>query len=289
VTAVSHNSALREDALQGRVVLVTGGGTGIGRATALACAQAGAEVVICGRREGPLAEVAAQVESSGMAACTCLPVACDIREPDQVNRLVDTVLSSFGRVDVLVHCAGGQFLAPAEDISVNGWRAVHRLGVEAAWSVTREVAVRSMIPNRSGLIVFVAFSPQRGIAGMVHAAAARAAVANLAAGLALEWSRYGIRSVAVAAGTILTAGLREHYPPSVIDEWADGVPLGRLGRADEVGEVVAFLATSSAAYLTGTTIVVDGGADAWGAGRRAPHREDAAADRNPPSERPAMT
>ena len=272
----SHHGALRDDALMGRVVLVTGGGTGIGRATALACARAGADLVVCGRRAGPLDEVAALVGSLEGQRGKCLTVVCDVREPDQVVGLVDRALSTFGRVDVLVHCAGGQFLAPAEQISVNGWRAVHRLGVEAAWSVTREVAVRSMIPNRSGLIVFVAFSPQRGIAGMAHAAAARAAVCNLAAGLALEWSRYGLRSVAVAAGTILTDGLRAHYPKSAIDEWTHGVPLGRLGTPDEVGEVVAFLATPAAAYVTGTTVVVDGGADAWGAGRPAPLPDESA-------------
>jgi citronellol/citronellal dehydrogenase len=256
---------LRDDALSGRVVLVTGGGTGIGRATALACARAGAAVVVCGRRAGPLDEVAKLIDA--------LPVVCDVREPEQVSGLVDRSLAKFGRVDVLVHCAGGQFLAPAEDISVNGWRAVHRLGVEAAWSLTREVAVRSMIPNRSGLIVFVAFSPLRGIPGMAHAAAARAALCNLAAGLALEWSRYGLRSIAVAAGPINTEGLVTQYPQDAIDEWTRGVPVGRLGAAEEVGDVVAFLATPSAGYVTGTTIVVDGGADAWGTGRPAPPLE----------------
>jgi citronellol/citronellal dehydrogenase len=259
------------------VVLVTGGGTGIGRATALACARAGADVVVCGRRAGPLEEVAQLIASIGdCRGVRCLTVSCDVREPDQVAGLVDRALATYGSVDVLVHCAGGQFLAAAEDISVNGWRAVHRLGVEAAWSVTREVATRSMIPNRSGLIVFVAFSPQRGIAGMAHAAAARAAMCNLAAGLALEWSRYGLRSVAVAAGTILTDGLREQYPPDTIDEWTRGVPLGRPGTPEEVGDIVAFLATPSAAYVTGTTIVVDGGADAWGAGHPAPLPEQPA-------------
>jgi citronellol/citronellal dehydrogenase len=266
---MSYSSSLRDDALAGRVVLVTGGGTGIGRATAIACARAGATVVVCGRRAGPLDAVAASL-ASGPGGC--LPVVCDVREADQVTELVSAALSAFGRIDVLVHCAGGQFMAAAEDIPTSGWRAVHRLSVEAAWTVTREVAVRSMIPNRSGLVVFIAFSPQRGIVGMAHAAAARAAVCNLAAGLSLEWSRYGLRSVAVAAGTIRTEALHLLYPDEVIDEWANGIPLGRLGHPEEVGELVAFLATPAAGFITGTTIVVDGGADAWGAGRPAPPR-----------------
>lgn len=259
-------TVLCADALAGQVVLITGGGTGIGRATALAFAAAGADIAVCGRRREPLDEVAKEIDR-------CLPVSCDVRDPDQVGLLVDCVLDTYGRVDVLVNGAGGQFIAPAEDISVNGWRAVHRLAVEAAWSVTREVATRSMIPNRSGLVVFVAFSPRRGIPGMVHATSARAAVENLAAGLSLEWSRYGIRSLAVAPGTILTDGLHEQYPPEAIDEWARAVPLGRLGTAEEVGEVIAFLATPAAGYLTGTTVVVDGGVDAWGTGHPAPREQ----------------
>jgi NAD(P)-dependent dehydrogenase (short-subunit alcohol dehydrogenase family) len=120
-----------------------------------------------------------------------------------------------------------------------------------------------MIPRRGGLIVFLGFSPQRGIPDFAHACAARAAVANLASGLALEWSRYGIRSVCIAAGTILTEGLAQ-YGSAAIDRWTRSVPLGRLGAPEEIGALVAFLATPAARYITGTTIAVDGGADAWG-------------------------
>jgi citronellol/citronellal dehydrogenase len=119
-----------------------------------------------------------------------------------------------------------------------------------------------MIPRGGGLVVFVGFSPLRGIPGFAHAAAGRAAVANLASGLALEWSRHGIRSVCVAPGTILTEGL-EGYGPDAIERWRRAVPLGRLGRPEEVGALVAFLASAGGAYVTGTTVVVDGGADAW--------------------------
>lgn len=256
-------------ALSGRTVLVTGGGTGIGRATAVAMASLGANIVLAGRRAHVLHETAELVRQVGGDA---LVAGCDVREPEQVVMLVDRALEHYGKVDVLVNNAGGQFQAPAEDISVGGWRAVHRLSVEAVWSLTREVATRSMIPSRRGLVVFMAFSPRRGIPRMVHAAAARAAVENLAAGLALEWSRYGIRSVAVAPGSIITEGL-EQYSDAAVREWEQGVPLGRLGRPDDVADVVTFLATPAARYITGTTIVVDGGADAWGAGRPVPHRE----------------
>lgn len=251
---------LAPEANRGRVALITGGGTGIGRATALALTASGASVVICGRRPEPLHDTARAIERTGGRV---LAVSADIREPDQVERAVGAALERFGTVDVLVNNAGGQFSAPAEELTDHGWRAVQRLGVDATWTVTRSVATRAMIPARGGLIVFVGFSPLRGIPGFAHACAARAAVANLASGLALEWSRHRIRTVCVAAGTIGTEALDE-YGPAEVQRWERSVPLGRLGRPEEVAALIAFLATPAAAYITGTTIAVDGGADAWG-------------------------
>ncbi|WP_234042646.1 SDR family NAD(P)-dependent oxidoreductase [Streptomyces marianii] len=251
------------------MALVTGGGTGIGRATALDLAAAGAGVVICGRRAGPLEETRQAVAELGGS---CLAVPADIRQEEQVTEVVSRALETYGRIDVLVNNAGGQFSAPAEEISPKGWRAVHRLSVDAAWAVTREVARRAMIPQRSGVVFFIAFSPRRGIPGFAHAAAARAAVENLAAGLSQEWSRYGIRSVCVAPGTIATEGLAENYPEADLRSWERSVPLGRFGRPEDISGVIAFLASSAASYVTGTTVVVDGGADAWGAGHPAPMR-----------------
>jgi citronellol/citronellal dehydrogenase len=264
----SYRSPLRPDANAGRVALVTGGGTGIGRATALELAGSGARVVVCGRREEPLARVRAEIEAGGGEA---LAVAGDLREADAVTRVVDASLERFGGLDVLVNNAGGQFTAPAEEIGDGGWRAVTRVTVDAVWSLTRTVATRAMIPGGGGLIVFVGFSPLRGIPGFAHASAGRAAVANLASGLALEWSRYGIRSVCVAPGTIATEGL-DGYDESAVEGWARSVPLGRLGRPEEVAAVIAFLASAGGGYVTGTTITVDGGADAWGIGEPPPGR-----------------
>jgi citronellol/citronellal dehydrogenase len=187
----------------------------------------------------------------------------DVREPEQVSGVVRAGVERFGWIDVLVNNAGGQFTAPPEDISDNGWRAVHRLAVDAAWSVSRTVAVESMIPRRDGLIVFIGFSPQRGIPGFAHASAARAAVANLASGLALEWSRHQIRSVCLAVGTVATEGLRQ-YGEAEIERWRRSVPLGRLGAPEEVAALIAFLASPAGHYITATTIAIDGGADAWG-------------------------
>jgi NAD(P)-dependent dehydrogenase (short-subunit alcohol dehydrogenase family) len=247
-------SPLAPDANAGKVALVTGGGTGIGRAVARELVRTGASVAICGRRPEPLAAVAAELGDA------CLAVQADVREPDDVETLVTRTLDRFGRIDVLVNNAGGQFLAPAEEISTKGWRAVHRLAVDAVWDLTRTVAERSMIPNEEGVVVFIGFSPRRGMAGMAHAAAARAAVENLAGSLALEWSGHGIRALCVALGNIATEGL-DGYGAERVAEWEREVPLGRLGTPEEAAALIAFLVSPGGGYVTGTTVVMDGGLD----------------------------
>ena len=256
-------SVLTEGANAGAAALVTGGGTGIGRATALELARTGARVAICGRRPEPLDETKREIEAGGGE---CLAVPTDVREPEQVDALVAAVLERFGCVDILVNNAGGQFIAKAEDISPNGWRAVHRLNVDAVWYLTRLVATQSMIPGDGGLVVFVGLSPRRAIPGMAHAAAARAAVENLCRTLALEWGPHGIRTACVTPGVIRTEGL-DGYGPEAIAAWERAVPLGRLGSPEEIASVVAFLASPGGAYVTGTTILVDGGVDALALGR----------------------
>ncbi|HET7234922.1 MAG TPA: SDR family oxidoreductase [Actinomycetota bacterium] len=264
----TYRSPLAPDANAGLVALVTGGGTGLGRAVAREYARTGAKVAIAGRRPEPLEETRAELEAAG-ADVLAVP-GTDVREPDQVSDLVDAVLERFGHVDVLVNNAGGQFVATPETISAKGWRAVHRLNVDAVWDLTRTVAERSMIPGTGGLVVFIGFSPRRGIPFMVHSSAARAALENLAGGLAIEWSRYGIRAVCVATGAIDTEAFRA-YGDAFVQEASRTAPLGRIASPEEVASVIAFLSTSGGAYVTGTTIVVDGGNDAWGLGFPPPH------------------
>ncbi len=247
-------SPLTADANAGKVALVTGGGTGIGRAVARELVRTGASVAICGRRPEPLEAVRAELGDA------CLAVPADVREPEEVAALVERTLERFGRIDVLVNNAGGQFLAPAEEISLKGWRAVHRLAVDAVWDLTRTVAERSMLPNREGVVVFIGFSPRRGMAKMAHAASARAAIENLAGSLALEWSEHGIRVFCVALGNIATEGL-DGYGPERVAEWEREVPLGRLGTPEEAAALIAFLVSPGGGYVTGTTVVMDGGLD----------------------------
>jgi citronellol/citronellal dehydrogenase len=250
----AFSSPLTANANEAKVALVTGGGTGIGRATARELVRTGARVVVCGRREDAIRAVEEELGDA------CLAVPADVREPNQTQALVDRALDRFGHIDVLVNNAGGQFLAPAEEISLKGWRAVHRLNVDAVWDLTRAVAERSMIPNADGVVVFIGFSPRRGMAEMAHAAAARAALENLAGSLALEWSKHGIRALCVALGNIATEGL-DGYGPERVAAWEREVPLGRLGTPEEAAALIAFLVSPGGGYVTGTTVVMDGGLD----------------------------
>jgi citronellol/citronellal dehydrogenase len=263
-------SPLAEDANAGAVAVVTGAGTGIGRATARELARTGARVAICGRRQEPIDAVRRELEDAGHDV---LAMTCDVREDDQVAAFLDAVGDRFGAVDVLVNNAGGQFAAPLETIELKGMRAVHRLNVDATWNLTHRVATRWMIPSRRGFVAFLGFSPRRGVPQMIHSSIARSALETFAAGIALEWSRYGVRAVCVSCGLIQTEGLLQYGGRELVNELAKEVPLKRSGRAEEVGATIAFLASGGGAYITGTTVVVDGGADAWGLAASPPDLE----------------
>jgi citronellol/citronellal dehydrogenase len=266
---------LTGDALAGHVAIVTGAGTGIGRATARAFVRAGAHVAICGRRPEPIAAV-----EDELGADVCLARSCDVREPEQVAAFLAAVGERFDHVDALVHSAGGQFAAALEQTSTKGLRAVHRLNIDAVWHLTQLVAERWMIPQRRGFVCLIGFSPRRGVPTMVHSSMARSALETFASGIALEWSTYGIRAVCVAAGLIQTEGLLGYGGQEVVDAFSASVPLKRPGSPQEVAAVIAFLATPAAGYITGTTIAVDGGADAWGLGTPPPDLAPGTAERS---------
>jgi citronellol/citronellal dehydrogenase len=254
---------LAPDLLAGQVAIVSGGGSGLGRATALELAALGARVVVCGRRLEPLEETVASAEGG-----RCESRACDIREEEQVAALVDDVMERHGRIDLLVNNAGGQYLTPAEDITPKGFRTVIRLNVEGTWLMTHAVATRAMMGGRNGSprggkIVNVTLSPHHGLPGMAHSSAARAAVENLTRVLSIEWARFGIRLTALAAGAFATDTLRTKYPKPVVEGVAGTVPLGRLGTEEEFAWLVAFLASPAGDYFSGAVLTIDGGRDNW--------------------------
>jgi citronellol/citronellal dehydrogenase len=246
--------------LDGRVCVVSGAGTGLGRATSLELAALGAVVVGCGRRAEPLEDTAAGVQEEGGAF---EPVVCDIRDEEQVESLMDGAIERHGRIDVLVNNAGGQFLSPAEAITPKGFRTVTELNVQGTWQMTHAAATKAFIPQRGGKVISVTLSPHQGMPGMVHSGAARAAVENMMKTLSIEWARFGIRLCAVAAGQFDTEVLRTKYPKEVSENVARTVPLGRLGTPQEMAWLVAFLASPAGDFFSGAVLTIDGARDNW--------------------------
>jgi citronellol/citronellal dehydrogenase len=251
-----RSAVFAEGVLDERVTLVTGGGTGLGRAAATELAACGAEVVIAGRREEVLAAAAAEI---GPRASY---VTGDIREPADAERIVRTCLERHGRLDVLVNNAGGQYFVPAEAIESKGWRAVTRLNVGGTDLMSRTAVELAMRPAGSGTIVNVTLSPHHGLAGMAHSSAARAAVEGYTRALAREWAAGGIAVIAVAAGHFDTESLRK-YPEAVWRAAARTVPLQRLGREEEHAWLVALAASPLGRALSGSVVTLDGARDNW--------------------------
>ncbi len=240
--------------LDGRVVLVTGGGTGLGRAAAAELRACGAEVVISGRRRELLDATAAEIGAHAVAG--------DVRELEGAERMVRFALERCGRLDVLVNNAGGQYFVPAEAIEPKGWRAVTRLNVGGTELMSRTAAALAFRPQGSGTIVNVTLSPHHGLAGMTHSSAARAAVEGLTRALAREWRGDGITVLAVAAGHFDTQSLRK-YPDAVWKAAARTVPLQRLGREEEHAWLVALAASPLGRALSGSVVTLDGARDNW--------------------------
>ena len=245
--------------LSGQVCVVSGGGTGLGRAISLELAGLGATVVACGRRIEPLEGTRSEIEAAGGSADAST---VDIRDEASVEELVGGVVERHGRIDLLVNNAGGQFMAPAEGTSPNGFRSVVELNLNGTWNMTRAAATAAFIPQESGKVVSVTLSPHTGAPGVVHSSAARAGVENMTRTLSVEWARFGIRLCALAPGQIDTEAFRTNYP-AIIDQVARTIPLGRLGRPEEVAWAVAYLASPAGDFFSGAVLTMDGGRDNW--------------------------
>jgi NAD(P)-dependent dehydrogenase (short-subunit alcohol dehydrogenase family) len=248
----------------GQVALVTGGGSGIGLATAREMAHLGAKVAFCGRKADKIENARVALREDGVAEDDVLGGTCDIREPEQVAAFVGAVLARFGRVDVLVNNAGGQFPSPAELMSPRGWEAVIRNNLNGTFFMTREVASRAMIPARRGRIVMVTAMVARGFPGMAHTGAARAGVENLTRSLAVEWAQHGIKVNAVAPGNNIRSSGTAQYGDDMLELARKATPAKRLGTPEEVARVIVFLASDQNDYVTGSIYGIDGGMPLWG-------------------------
>jgi citronellol/citronellal dehydrogenase len=246
--------------LAGRVCVVSGAGSGLGRETALELARLGATVIGCGRRLEPLEETAA---AAAPLAGGAEAVSMDIRDEEAIDALFDGVLERHGRLDVLINNAGGQFLSPAEAISPKGFRTVIELNVVGTWLMTHAAATKAFIPQGGGKVLSVTLSPHNWMPGMVHSGAGRAAVENMMRTLSVEWARFAIRLCAVAAGQFDTETLRTKYPKEVVEAVPRTVPIGRMGTEEEMAWLLAFLASEAGDFFSGTTITIDGARDNW--------------------------
>ena len=250
----------RDGLLDGRVALISGAGRGIGKAIAYQFARLGAKVAICGRNPERLDATAAGLRTLG-ADVLALPLT--IRDPEAVGRLFDAVYDRFGKVDVLVNNAGGQYPQAAIDFSVKGWNAVIDTNLNGTWYMMQTAAQRWRDTGTKGSIANIVAVVWRGMPGIAHTCAARAGVIYLSKTVAIEWAPLGIRVNCVAPGIIATEGMHV-YPDEARREFPKSNLMGRFGEVRDVADAVTYLSGPSGAFVTGEVMVVDGGNQIWG-------------------------
>ena len=250
----------RPGLFDGQVVMVSGAGSGLGKAIAYQFGRLGAKLVICGRKAEPLERAADGIRALGIE---CLAYPMTIRDPDQVAALFEAAWSRYGRLDVLVNNAGGQFPQAAIDFSVKGWNAVIDTNLNGTWYMMQAAARRWRDAGSSGCIVNIVAVVERGLPGVAHTAAARAGVIYLSKTLAVEWAPLKIRINNVAPGVTATEGMNV-YPEEARAEFGRANPMMRLGDAQDVADACCYLAGPSGKFITGEVLAIDGGFQMWG-------------------------
>jgi citronellol/citronellal dehydrogenase len=252
-------TSLAKDLLSGRVVVISGGGSGIGRATAWLAARLGAQVVICGRNPEKLAQTSAAIVERGLKSES---VALDIRARPSVDVMFDDVFSRHGRVDLLVNSAGGQFPQAAIDFSEKGWRAVIDTNLTGTFNMMQRVAQAWRDAARPGSIVTIVVSP-RGLHQVAHTCAARAGVVAFSEAVAIEWAPLGIRVNCIAPGAVISEGW-DTYAEHVRARYPQTSPMRRAGSPWEIAEAALFVGGPGGSFITGQTLSVNGGGNLWG-------------------------
>ena len=261
--AQAHSSALDLFRLSGKTAVVTGGGRGLGQYMAEALSDAGANVVLCSRKLEALEEVKAEIEGRGGKA---LALECDVTDPDDVDRVVKETEEAFGAIDVLVNNSGATWGAPAEEMPLEKFDLVVRVNVRGTFLMSQAVGRRMIERGEGGRIVNI--SSVAGLVGgdpeymqTIGYNSSKGAVISMTRSLATSWARHGINVNAIAPGwfpTKMSGGLIENFEEKMLED----IPLGRFGEPEDIKGAVLFLASPAAAYVTGQTVVVDGGATA---------------------------
>jgi len=249
-----------DDLFRNRVVLVSGAGSGLGKAIAVLFARLGAHLVICGRDAGKLDAAAALLREAGAEV---LAQAMTTRPPDAVAALIDATHARFGQLDVLVNNAGGQFPQPAIDYSAKGWNAVIDTNLNGTWYMMQAAARRWRDAGTGGNIINIVADIWRGLPGIAHTCAARAGVIYLSKSVAVEWTPLDIRVNCVAPGCVETEAFAL-YPAEGSATFYESNPMRRAGDAQDIAEACCYLAAPSGKFVTGEVITVDGGQQLWG-------------------------
>lgn len=257
-----HPTVYRDNLLAGKVVLVSGGGSGFGQCIALLCAKLGAQVVICSR---DMTKLQSTVDGAReFLGREIIPHVTNIRDPEAVNELMDFIWSRCGGLDVLVNNAGGQYPQAAIDLSVKGWNAVIDLNLNGTWYMMQAAAKRWVAAGKPGNVVNIVAHIERGMPQVAHTCAARAGVIYLSKTVSTEWAEHEIRVNCIAAGSIESSGFAI-YPDGVPQHhFRTSNPMLRTGDVYDIAEGVVYLAAETGKFITGAVLTIDGGGAQWG-------------------------
>jgi len=252
--------------LKGKSIIVTGGGTGLGKSMATRFAELGADLVITSRRQNVIDETAEGLRQYGGKV---LAVACDVRDPDQVQNMVDHTVNEFDKIDILLNNAAGNFISPTEDLSPNAFKTVVDIVLNGTFNCT-QAAGKVMRKNKGGVILnIVTTYAWTGSGYVVPSACAKAGVLAMTRSLAVEWAKYGIRTVAIAPGPFPTKGAWSRLAPpglGIKKKMINRIPLKRVGEHHELANLASYLVSDQAGYINGEVVTIDGGEWLQGAG-----------------------
>ena len=261
---------LKENSLEGKVILVTGGGSGLGKSMVEYFYELGANIIITSRRENLLNEVAQKINKKEKKN-KIYPISCDVREPDQVNNVIDKSFEKFGRIDCLVNNAAGNFISPTERLSTRAFDAIIDIVLKGTINFTLNLGKRWIKNKQSGNVLnIVTTYSWTGSGYVVPSACAKAGVLSMTRSLAVEWAKYNIRLNAVAPGPFPTKGAWDRLLPGDLKDKFDPakkVPLGRVGEHQELSNLCAYLVSDFSSYINGEVVTIDGAEWLKGAGQ----------------------